>query len=151
MLSYVPLKNQITFPRIGYVKFKTTLGGVNRQLAGILLMVVLFLGIVGISLTLPSDPSSSSIIQLIRQGPLLLYALLGLIGFSLFGLIMRLGRLYLYAFFAAVIFVFGHIFNWPLPSPFFVLSVPIMAIGAALLIRFIRKFPASGEEADFDF
>lgn len=148
IIAYVPLRNRITFPRLGYVKFKTTRGGVNLLLVGILVMVVLALGVVGILLTLGSGNSPSPVTHWIRQGPLLLYALLGLIGFSLFGLVIRLGRLYLYALLSVVIFSGGHLLNLPMSLPFLILAGAILAIGTVLLIRFVRKYPVSAEETD---
>jgi len=148
IIAYVPLRNRITFPRLGYVKFKTTRGGVNLLLVGILVMVVLALGVVGILLTLGSGNSPSPVTHWIRQGPLLLYALLGLIGFSLFGLVIRLGRLYLYTLLSVVIFSGGHLLNLPMSLPFLILAGAILAIGTVLLIRFVRKYPVSAQETD---
>lgn len=151
ILAYVPLKNRITFPRVGYVKFKETRGGFNLKLVGIVVMVVLVLGVLGIVLTLRSDASPSSVTELIRQGPLLFYGLLGMIGFSLFGLVLGLGRLYLYALLSVVIFSGGHLLNLPISLSFLILAGAILAIGSVLLIRFVRKYPISAEGDDSDY
>lgn len=147
MINYVPLKNRITFPRLGYAKFKSTRGGINLKMFGILVLVVLVLGVVGIVLFLGSGSSPSSLTQSIRQGPLLLYALLGLVGFSLFGLVVQLNRLYLYALLSVLIFGGGHLLDLPFPLPFFILAAAVLAVGAGLLTRFLRKYPLSAEEA----
>jgi len=150
ILSFVPMKNRITFPRLGYVKFKTTRGGVNLQQTRILAIVVLTLGVVGILLILRLGNPPPSVIQWILQGPLLLYALLGLIGVSLFGLVIGLRRLYLYALLSAVIFGGGHLLNLAISLTFFILAGAILAIGAILLIRFVQKYPVIAEEVEGD-
>jgi hypothetical protein len=150
ILSYVPMKNRITFPRLGYVKFKNTRGGVNLKHTSILASIVLTLVLVGILLILRLDNSHLSVIQWIRKGPLLLYGLLGLIGFSLFGLLIGLSRLHLYALLSGIIFSGGHLLNLEISLPFFILAGAILTVGTIFLIRFVQKYPVITEEAEDD-
>ena len=150
IFAYMPLKRRITFPRLGYVKFNVKRGGVNMRLAGVVATVVLVISLVSILVLMLSGISSSSpLILAIRQSPLLVYALLGFIGFGLAGLVLGLPRLYLYALLSLVMMISGHLLNLPLWLPFLLLGGTILAIGAVLLIGFLRRYPIA-EEGNHD-
>jgi len=147
IIAYVPLKRRITFPRLGYVKFNANRGGVNLLLAGTVSMAVLGFFLVGMLILLYSENSSSSPITVaIRQGPLLLYALLGFIGFGLAGWLLGLQRLLVYALLSVVAMIAGHLLRLPLFAPFLLLSSVILATGTVLLISFLRRVPVAEEE-----
>jgi len=146
IFAYMPLKRRITFPRLGYVKFNVKRGGVNMRLAGVVAIGVLVISLVSILVLLLSGKSSSSpLILAVRQSPLLVYALLGFIGFGLAGLVLRLPRLFLYALLSLVMMISGHLLNLPLWLPFLLLGGTILAIGAVLLIGFLRRYPIAEE------
>jgi len=48
IIMYVPLKNRITAPRFGYVKFASEHGGQSRMITGFLVIGLLFLFILAI-------------------------------------------------------------------------------------------------------
>ena len=147
IFAYMPLKRRITFPRLGYVKFNFKRGGVNMRLAGVVATVVLVISLVSILVLMLSGISSSSpLILAIRQSPLLVYALLGFIGFGLAGLVLRLPRLFLYALLSLVMMISGHLLNLPLWFPFLLLGGTILVIGAVLLIGFLRRYPIVEED-----
>jgi len=146
IFAYMPLKRRITFPRLGYVKFNVKRGGVNMRLAGVVAIGVLVISLVSILVLLLSGKSSSSpLILAVRQSPLLVYALLGFIGFGLAGLVLRLPRLFLYALLSLAMMISGHLLNLPLWLPFLLLGGTILAIGAVLLIGFLRRYPIAEE------
>ena len=146
IFAYMPLKRRITFPRLGYVKFNVKRGGVNMRLAGVVAIGVLVISLVSILVLLLSGKSSSSPLILgVRQSPLLVYALLGFIGFGLAGLVLRLPRLFLYALLSLAMMISGHLLNLPPWLPFLLLGGTILAIGAVLLIGFLRRYPIAEE------
>ena len=147
IFAYMPLKRRITFPRLGYVKFNVKRGGVNMRLAGVVATVVLVISLVSILVLMLSGISSSSpLILAIRQSPLLVYALLGFIGFGLAGLVLRLPRLFIYALLSLAMMISGHLLNLPLWLPFLLLGGTILAIGTVLLIGFLRRYPIAEED-----
>ena len=147
IFAYMPLKRRITFPRLGYVKFNVKRGGVNMRLAGVVATGVLVISLVSILVLLLSGKSSSSpLITAMRQSPSLVYALLGFIGFGLAGLVLRLPRLFLYALLSLAMMIGGHLLNLPLWLPFLLLGGTILAIGAVLLIGFLRRYPIAEED-----
>jgi hypothetical protein len=142
IFAYMPLKRRITFPRLGYVKFNVKRGGVNMRLAGVVAIGVLVISLVSILVLLLSGKSSSSpLILAMRQSPLLVYAHLGFIGFGLAGLVLRLPRLFLYALLSLAMLISGHWLILPLWLPILLLGGTILAIGAVLLIGFLRRYP----------
>jgi hypothetical protein len=146
IFAYMPLKRRITFPRLGYVKFNVKRGGVNMLLAGVVAIGVLVISLVSILVLLLSGKSSSSpLILAMRQSPLLVYALLGFIGFGLAGLVLRLPRLFVYALLSLAMMISGHLLNLPLWLPLLILGGTILAIGAVLLIGFLRRYPFAEE------
>jgi hypothetical protein len=147
IFAYMPLKRRVTFPRLGYVKFNVKRGGVNMRLAGVVAIGVLVISLVSILVLLLSGKSSSSpLILAMHQSPLLVYALLGFIGFGLAGLVLRLPRLFLYALLSLAMLISGHLLNLPLWLPFLLLGGTILAIGVVLLIGFLRRYPIAEED-----
>jgi len=147
IIAYVPLKRRITFPRLGYVKFNVERGGVNMLHAGAVVMGVLVLVLVGLLVFLRSDTSlSSSFILGVRKSPLLIYALIGFIGFGLAGWVLGLRRLLVYALLSLVIMIGGHLLHLPLWAPLLLSGGAIVAIGAVLLVSFLRRYPVAEEE-----
>jgi len=147
ILAYVPLKKQITFSRIGYVEFNVERRGLNMRVVGAAVLLVLVLLLAGILVAVLSSGTSSSALLLgIRKSPLMLYALIGFIGFGLAGLISGIGRLYFYALLSVFITLSAHLLNLPIYVPFLIFSGIILAIGATLLVRFLRRYPIAAEE-----
>lgn len=140
--AYVPLKRVITYPRLGYAKFNSKRGGVDTRLAGLVVAAALVLLLVGMLVLLRPDSSSSSpLVLAIRTSPMLLYGLLGCFGFGLGGFILGLGRLYAFALLSVVIMIGGHLLNLTLSVAFMLLGGAILATGAVLLVRFLRRNP----------
>ena len=151
ILAYVPLKKRITFSRIGYVEFNVKRRGLNMFVVGAVAILVLVLLLVGmLVILLPSNTSSSALLLGIRKSPLMLYALIGFIGFGLAGLISGIRRLYIYALLSVVITLSAHLLNLPIYVPFLVLSGTILTIGAIFLVRFLRRYPIALEENHVD-
>jgi hypothetical protein len=99
-----------------------------------------------LAVVLSSSTSSSALLLGIRESPLMLYALIGFIGFGLAGLISGIRRLYIYALLSVVITLSAHLLNLPIYVPFLVFSGIILTIGTILLVRFLRRYPIAMEE-----
>jgi uncharacterized membrane protein len=151
IIAYVPLKKRITFSRIGYVEFNVKRKGLDMRVVSAVVIMVLVLLLVGMIVVLLSSSTSSSALLLeIRESPLMLYALIGFIGFGLAGLISGIRRLYIYALLSVVITLSAHLLNLPISVPFLVLSGTILTIGAIFLVRFLRRYPIALEENHVD-
>lgn len=138
---YIPLKRGITFPRLGYAKFKVKRGGKNLLVVGGVILGFLMMMMVGILLLLRANGSTSShFILWIRENPMMLYSVLGFAGFGLIGMLIGLKRLYIYALLSVVFMIGGHFLGLPNSVPFLVLGGVIFIIGVFLLMTFLRKF-----------
>jgi hypothetical protein len=147
IIAYVPLKKRITLSRIGYVEFNVKRRGLNMLVVSAVAILVLVLLLVGtLTVVLSSSTSSSALLLGIRKSPLMLYALIGFIGFGLGGLISGIRRLYIYALLSVVITLSAHLLNLPIYVPFLVFSGIILTIGTILLVRFLRRYPIAMEE-----
>jgi hypothetical protein len=147
IFSYVPLKNRITVPRFGYVKFDSEHGGLGRAVAAFVALFVLVAMLLGIAAFLLSGSSTLPPgLTWIRENPSLLYALLGMIGFGLAGLITGIQRLFIYALLSPFLLVGGQVLGIRESGPILLVGSTILVTGVVLLIRFLRKYPAIAEE-----
>jgi len=146
ILFYVPLKNRITVPRLGYVKFDPNRGRLSKWTISILIFGFLALLVLGIAVFLLSNRSASPIIAWIREYSLLFYGLLGVIGFGFAGLISGIQRFFLYALLSLLFLGGGQLIGVEEYMPFFLLGGSILFVGAVLLTRFIRRYPIAVEE-----
>jgi hypothetical protein len=141
IIFYVPFKNRITVPRIGYVKFSSS----NLRLAmalGAGLLVMLF--IVGLYVFAGSDNISFQVREWLGQ-----YLWLGgLVAVCFLGaaLLTRITRFYAYAGLILLIFSVG---TWlGIQPPIYVITSGLLIeiTGIWLLVRFLVKYPPNSRE-----
>jgi hypothetical protein len=142
IVFYVPLKNRITVPRIGYVKFSSS----NSLVLGIVLAILLVL-LMGIFILLIVGPNliPVQISEWFREYYLLLFgSLLGL-GFAGTALATGITRYYAYAVMLVLIIAGGIWLN--VPEAFYVIIAGLLIeiVGLTLLVRFLRQYPISNE------
>jgi hypothetical protein len=151
IVAYVPLKRRITIGRIGYAKFKVKRNRLNMQVVSAVVLAVLVMLLVGILFLLRGDASAPSGFLLgIRKSPLLLYALLGFMGFGLAGAISGIRRLLAYALISMGFFVSAHLLNPPIFVPFLFFGGAVLGTGSVLLLSFVRRHPIAAEETHGD-
>jgi hypothetical protein len=146
ILFYVPLKNRITVPRLGYVKFDHSRGGTGRWIIAFLFFGFLMVAIFGMVVFLLSKGAPSTIVTWIREDTLLFYGLVGVIGFGVAGLISGIPRLYIYALLSLLFMGAGQLLGVAEYIPFLLLGASILAAAAVLLARFVRRYPLAIEE-----
>jgi len=146
ILFYVPLKNRITVPRLGYVKFDPNRGRPSKWTISFLIFGLLAIAVLGIVVFLLSNRPPSPVIAWVREYTLLFYGLVGVIGFGLAGLISGIRRLFLYALLSLLLMGGGQLMGVEEYIPFFLLGGSILVVGAVLLTRFIRRYPIAVEE-----
>lgn len=144
IILYVPFKNRITVPRIGYVKFS----GSNTRLF-IFVAVLLLVSLAGIFFFLFTGqanipPQLSAWIGQYHMLPLGGIAALCFVGA---GLLTGITRLYAYAVLTIGMFAAG---IWlGIQQSIFVMATGFLieAVGIWLLIRFLQKYPNATEES----
>jgi hypothetical protein len=139
---WIAVKKQITLPRIGFVKFG---GQGSKKVTAILTGIVAFGA--GFFLIFVLLFRSSAWMTFILENGLLLVGIGGLVVCSLFGYAMGLKRVYAYGVLAFALFVVGHFSGIFFADLLIVLGITVMAVGFALLVQFLRKYPLKGEES----
>ena len=149
MILYTSLKNRITIPRFGYVRFesekKTFKKGVLSVGIGVLVVFLLF----GLNFFVSKQPTSPEIQSWIKQYHMvpLSTMLFGLP--ALFGAIyLGQKRFYLYALLASGLPLLGAWLNIETYIPIQVTGVFILTFGIILLSSFLKRYPLNAEDAN---
>jgi len=155
VLSYVPLKNRITVPRLGYARSGARYGGRARMTAALVALALLTAGTLvflalGMAGQLTPGPSTPAALLWIGDHPLSFYAAVAAVGFGLGGLITGIRRLFVYALLSLCLLLGGQLLGARQFVPVLLLGGIILGAGIALLVRFLRKYPAPAEEEDHD-
>jgi hypothetical protein len=142
IILYVPIKNRVTVPRIGYVKFSSS----NSLILGIVLAVLMVL-LLGIFILLIVGPNLIPIRigDWFREYYLLLFGSLIALGFAGTALATGISRFYAHAVMLVLVFAGGIWLN--VPDFIYVLTAGLLIefVGITLMVRFLRKYPmASG-------
>jgi hypothetical protein len=138
IIFYMPLKNRLTVPRIGYVKFTTS----NTKI-GIAAAIVLLVILLGIFIFLVAGPNNISpqLSAWLSQYYLLLLGGIAALCFAGAALLTRITRFYIYALLILLTFSAG---TWlGIQPPIFVIATGalIEVVGVWLLVRFLRNYP----------
>ncbi len=143
IILYVPLKNRVTVPRIGYVKFTAS----NKILVGAVLagLLVLLLGVFIFFIAGPDQIPAPFNAWLKRYHMLMLGSIAALF-FAGAALITGITRLYAYAILIVAIFAVG---TWLKIEPaIYVITTGLLIelAGIWMLVRFLRKYSLASEE-----
>jgi hypothetical protein len=142
IVFYVPIKNRVTVPRIGYVKFTSS----NSLVLGIVLAVLLIF-LLGIFILVLVGPNliPAQISEWFREYYLLLFgSLLGL-GFAVTALATGINRFYAYAVMLVLIIAGGIWLNVPEGIYVIAAGLLIAVVGIILMVRFLRRYPMANE------
>ena len=142
IVFYVPIKNRVTVPRIGYVKFSSS----NSLLLGIVLAILLVL-LLGIFILLIVGPNliPAQISEFFREYYLLLFGSLVGLGFAGTALVTGISRFYAYAVMLVLIIAAGIWLNTPDPIYVLTAGLLILVVGITHMVRFLRKYPLTNE------
>jgi hypothetical protein len=151
LLLYLPLKNRITVPRFGYVKFPANRSAsMNKTTAWMIAFVfvaVMTVFVVGY-LLLSGIVSQSQLMTTWQRANIWLVGIgVGVIFIAREILVLGIARLYAYIGMTAVILAVGHLLNLQAYVSVFVSGALVMLSGVWLLVQFLRKYPLLKEEA----
>ena len=144
---YVQLKNAITVPRFGYVRFREA----NRHTflaIGLAISLVLLLLVIGILFIAGADRIQLEPISFLRKFHVQVMSGIGATVMGIFGLWSGIGRLVAYAviLIASMLMSIGSGISGGIVL--LVIGGLILLIGLFLLARFIRQYPAHPTEAN---
>ena len=136
---WIEAKRKITMPRIGFVKFGTR--GSNKLFALLLGLMVAGLGVFFVFTLATSQSGRPAWIDILFQYGMIWIGLGAAVIGSLFAYTMGLKRLHGYGLLTFALFAGGYFFSVPFEYLLLVIGSVIIASGAVLLARFIRKYP----------
>jgi hypothetical protein len=143
IIFYVPYKNRLTVPRIGYVKFHAS----NKIVYG-LVITCLLVFMAGLFIFFISGPNiiSEEMQDWLRQYYMLIFGVVAALCFLGAGLLTRITRLYLYALSVLIIFAAGTWFD--VHPAVYTISTGLLieTVGIWLMVRFLRKYPLPAQE-----
>ena len=143
IIFYVPFKNRITVPRIGYVKFSSSR---IHLFFGIFMALLALVLLVGFYYFISSGSIPPGFSAWIRKYYLLVLAFIVAFAFLSAAFLTGITRFYAYALLVLLIFAGG---IWlGVDPPIYVLTYGLLieAVGIWHLIRFLRKYPLPGHE-----
>ena len=150
MMLYVLIKQRVTVPRFGYVRFESKKQTEKKAWVSVgigVLFVLFFLTLNVFVSRRPTSPDMQAWIQRYHMVPLstMLFGLPAL-GAAIF---LGLKRFYLYALLAVGLPLVGAWLNSETYLPIVTTGVIILVFGAVLLVNFLQKYPleAEGEDA----
>ena len=138
IIFYMPLKNRLTVPRIGYVKFTSS----NTKI-GIAAAIVLLVILLGIFIFLIAGPNNISpqLSTWLSQYYLLLLGGISALCFAGAALLTRITRFYIYALLILFTFSAGTWLGIQPPIIVIATGALIELVGVWLLVRFLRNYP----------
>jgi hypothetical protein len=143
IIFYVPIKNRLTVPRIGYVKFHAS----NKIVYGLVITILLVI-MAGLFIFFIGGPNiiSEEMQDWLRKYYMLILGIVAALCFLGAGLLTKITRLYGYALLLLVTFAAG---TWldVHPAVYVIFTgLLIEANGIWHMIRFLRKYPLPAQE-----
>jgi len=150
MMLYVLIKQRITVPRFGFVRFESQKKTVQKAWISVgigVLFVAFFLTLNIFVSRQPASPETRAWIQRYHMVPLsvMLFGLPALAA----ALFLGLKRFYLYTLLAVGLPLLGALLNIETYIPIVITGAIMVAFGVFLLVNFLQKYPleAEGEDA----
>ena len=151
MMLYVLIKQRVTVPRFGFVRFESQKKTLQKAWVSVgigVLFVAFFLTLNIFVSRQPTSPETQALIQRYHMVPLsaMLFGLPALAA----AIILGLKRFYLYALLALGLPLLGALSNIETYIPIVTTGAVIILFGTFLLVNFLQKYPlnAEGEDAN---
>ena len=138
---YIQLKNAITIPRFGYVRFREA----KREsglIVGIGIGIVLLALVVGLLFLLGSDRIGLAPLTFLRKFHVYVMSSIGAVIMAIFGLWSGIRRLIAYALFLIAVLGITYLQELDGSVPLLLTGSLLMSIGLILLTRFVRENPS---------
>jgi hypothetical protein len=145
--SYIQLKNAITVPRFGYVRFQEG----KREtglLIGIGIGLALLALVVGILFLLGPDRVGLAPFTFLRKFHVYVMSSIGAVLMAIFGLWSGIRRLLAYALFLIAALVVTYVLDLDNSVPLLLTGSILMLVGLILMIRFIQGNPIEPEQVN---
>jgi hypothetical protein len=145
-LLYVPMKNQITAPRFGYVRFTGEQEERTRNTRMILIGLLTFTMFLGLFVFMAYGRVAPEIREMIGENAMLLLGGLAALILVVAAAATGLKRFYLYAVLTLLFNIAGTFLPIHEGVTTVLLGLTILIFGIWLLVRFLRAYPLPDEE-----
>jgi len=146
ILFFMPLKNRITFPRIGYVKFDTRHGRPAKLVLLMTVSIVLGLFVLGTAFFLNTGRMDPAVRRWIGEHLILILGLLFAVILTVVAFTTSIRRLFVYAGMAAAFFIASFLLELTEFAGFLAIGVVVFVSGIVQVVRFVRKYPVPAKE-----
>jgi hypothetical protein len=136
---WIQAKRKITMPRIGYVRFGTR--GTNKLFAVFVGLMVAGLGVFFLFTVATVQNGRPFWLDILFQYGMIVIGLGSAVIASLFAYSMGLKRLHGYGLLILALFTSGHFLSIPFQYLLLAIGSVIIASGAIMLVRFVRRYP----------
>lgn len=140
---YIPIKDSVSVPRIGFIKFEAEKATRNRLIILLLfgLIVLLILAFLGPIQNWLSAPFAT----MVRNNDILIFA--GIMAGILFigGQILKNSRFWIYSLLSLALVTVAYFFGFRVWIPVLVVGIAMEAVGLTKLINFLKKYPKNRE------
>ena len=142
-ILYFPLKQRITYPRLGYIRFDPEEEQQRKYVVLLALGVVTFVGLVVFNFLVGDLPED--MLNVLRTNDILILGIL--LGLFLGGVaaFLKNRRFYLYAGIAVLLVWSAHFLGFRAGIAVTVLGAAVEATGVYVLQRFLKKYPVEQE------
>lgn len=144
-ILYIPIKNQITVPRIGFARFESQRKTRNKLVLMFAIGVLNFFMLLALYLAVTRDALPQALIDWLDTYHMLLFGIGGAIIFSVLAAWSSIKRLYAYAILAIVIIYAGILLSINTALYIIILGAIPFFIGVAMLVRFLQTYPLVGQ------
>jgi hypothetical protein len=154
LIGSIPvLKNKITYPRIGYVRFSRE--RIHHRNIMLVFIAVGFLTLCGLIIFFQlSDkvPSTAKVfVDRYLEIFMLIYVAVVLLGIMIiFGHAERMKRLYYYIALVTIFLLFHRHFDFKVEYYLLIMGTLMTSIGAVLLVKFLKKYPQPAHDPHYE-
>lgn len=146
ILFYLPLKNRVTAPRFGYVRFSSERSATTKWLIGILVVGLALLFGLGVFVFAVAESIPPEVATWLRQYHMLIFSIVGAVILLCAAVWTGMRRFTVYAGLSVLIVATGSYLGVHPAVYVIILGALILAVGLWMLAGFVRKYPIVTEE-----
>jgi len=144
LIFYIPIKEQVSVPRIGFIRFESEAVSKNKMIYFLLVGCMAFLGLFLLSIFRGSI--SGDLTEMINRNDVFIFA--GILGATLWGVavFMKNSRFVYYAILGAIFVCVAQLLGIRIWIALALLGIIVETVAVYFLVRFLKQYPVSQEQ-----
>jgi hypothetical protein len=143
LILYIPFKDSISIPRIGFIKFEAEKSTRSRL---IMLLLFGFVALIVLALLGPiQNRISSSFATMVRNNDILIFAAIMAGILFIGGQILNNSRFWIYSLLSLALITAAFFFGFRVWIPVLTIGITMETLGLTKLINFLKKYPKNKE------